>query len=85
MHPELSAVQPVPESQLLTHGIYRLPVLGPHGETMLIAVDDHHHLTPSSPYRIHANEDPAEAVAWLNVELVALSKRPAHPGLKLIP
>lgn len=85
MHPELSAVEPVPESQLLTHGIYRLPVVGPHGETMLIAVDDRHRMTPSSPYTIHSNEDPAEAVAWLNVELKALSHRPAHPMFKLIP
>jgi hypothetical protein len=85
MHPELSTVEPVPESQLLPHGIYRLPVVGRHGETILIAVDDQHRLTPSSPYTIPTNEDPAESVGWLNVELVALSKRPAHPTLKLIP
>lgn len=85
MSPDLSAVQPVPASQLLTHGIYRLPVVGPHGETILIAVDDRHRMTPSSPYTIHTGEDPAEALAWLNVELQAVSRRPAHAGLTLIP
>lgn len=84
MRPELSVVEPVPESQLLAHGIYRLPVLGPHGETILIAVDDRHRLTPSSPYTIHTAEDPAEAVAWLNVELQAITRRPAHLSLRLI-
>lgn len=84
MQPDLSAVQPVPESQLLRHGIYRLPVVGPRGETILIAVDDRHRMTPSSPYTIHEQEDPAEAVAWLNTELQAISRRPAHPHIKLV-
>lgn len=81
---DVSAVLPVPASQLLTHGIYRLPVLGPHGEIVLIAVDDRHHMTPSSPYIIPAREDPAESIEWLNVELRAISHRPAHPTMKLI-
>lgn len=80
----LSAVQPVPASQLLPHGIYRLPCVGPRGETILIAVDDQHHLTPSSPYTIPVNEDPAESLEWLNVELRVQSHRPASPTLKLI-
>lgn len=85
MQADLSRVQPVPESQLLCHGIYRLPVVGPRGETILIAVDDHHHLTPSSPYTIPSNEDPAEAVAWLDIELRRLTHRPANPQIKLVP
>lgn len=78
---DISRVQPVPASQLLNHGIYRLPVTGAHGEIVLIAVDDQHHLTPSSPYTIPENEDPAESIEWLNVELAHLSRR---PGLSLI-
>lgn len=75
---DLSRVQPVPLSQLLNRGIYRLPVIGAHGETILIAVDDQHHMTASSPYTIKDGEDPAESVEWLTAEL-----RNSKPRLRL--
>lgn len=73
-------VNPVPPTQLLRHGVYRLPVLGPNGETILIAVDGRHRLTPSSPYVVPATEDPADSFARLTVELECLDGSSTQPA-----
>jgi hypothetical protein len=62
-------IERVPAGQLLRRGLHRLPVLGPHGETVLVAITSGHQLTPSSPYAIPEGSDPDTVAAWLWEEL----------------
>jgi hypothetical protein len=76
------SLDPVPHAQLLAEGVYRLPVLGPGGEIVVVAVDKTHRLTPSSPCLVPKDADPEETIARLRVELECAGGSHVRKGRK---